>query len=447
MRKQLLNELEKEAPFRHEFKQSLIQSAKKTPNRMRTSLYFMVACILLIGFAGWMMTTYLQKSSQKQAFHATQIQSIEYTYIDDYYFLMNEEQKALIVALYNSKRWEMSNMIQEAEHELRFTAVLPKSKGEIDVLFSIHQEQSELRIRSEKGHLTVNDEEAEQLEQLLAEAFLRINQHTPSISKLLDGMESIQVNEGFHIYEGELLASFDLLLTSASFAKSSQISPVREADGFVDVLGKLDSKQRIYYWMTSDAVELAYGNQKGILTDETQLLFIQTLVMSGSNVPFVRKLTEENEAFIEPILTALQHVQTESRYGFFGLPQYIVNWNNEFYTVSLNKENDTIYYYVNGYGQTQLQQVENEFSLLQQMSEAQLNTLMTSFSWQSGHVSMIHMPNHTFRWNGQLYQLWDQGYTIVGVIEGQQSFASLSKPEYQQLLNVIRELGLKGLNQ
>ena len=288
MKKQLSNELEKEAPFRQSLKEEIINEA----NRLNTkripwkilgisgAIIAALSIFLLMNINNNIHYDHALNVDQKALDIMDEITSIEGAKLNERFFQLTDEEQQFLMNIYHSDQWQMTNE-KEGYEQIELLINTPNSKElqPLVITYIIHQNHATLYTM--KGKLTLTDGKKEQFTSVVKNAFRKfhvdkainvaaIDSYQPQLRSLQNSKE--KVNE------------LKEILNSAIYSTGTVIERTNYPVSYIDLFTENNTKYRLNYWIDPEKIVIDAGTGVGEITGEAMYRFIQFLIHEGFQV-------------------------------------------------------------------------------------------------------------------------------------------------------------------
>ena len=170
LKKQLLNELEKEAPFRQSLKEDIIKEAnrssrKRIPWKIWTAAGTVAVALVAFLFMNLNMPKLIQyefvsnveqktKSVIGETAMIEEIISIEGSKLNDRFFQLSSEEQLFLKSIYNSKSWEPIGEDNVGYKQLELSVTTGGNNERQPLVLLYKQQQGYTTLYSMKGKIT-----------------------------------------------------------------------------------------------------------------------------------------------------------------------------------------------------------------------------------------------------------------------------------------------------
>ena len=444
MKKQLLNELENEAPFRQSLKDDIIKEVTRTSKKQIPWIIWTVAGTFTVALAAFLLINLYNPKSiqydsamkveQKAKANIEAIVSIEGAKLNDRFVQLSSEEQLFLTSIYNSDAWEPigEDEIPSEQLELNVTTMEAyKEPQPLVILYNI--EQAYTTLHSMKGKLTLKGTQMDQFNGIIKNAF-RFKGVEKSMN--VDAFLYYQPQFGTPQYDPDKVGKLKEILKEVIYSTGTIIETKEYPDGYIKITSA-DQSYRLNYWVKQNKVIIDGGVGVGELTGEARHKFIQFIIEEGIYRKGVRVVTsyyESMHAFREKLdsLPNSSYNETEQT------PNYILNLNgNAYFLTILENKNQLIVDFTTAYA---LSDFEDEMNTLREISNSELNNFMQERTWEKGKLEMVGPPDFEIRWNGQMYQVWVNGGTMIGRVNDESVWEDLTEKEVEMLEQLSREL-------
>lgn len=293
LKKQLLNELEKEAPFRQSIKEDIIKEANRSSRKRIPWKIWTAAGTVAVALTAFLLMNlnnpklnqaeYAMDAEQKEADIIEEIVSIEGSKLNERFFQLSSEEQLFITSIYNSKVWEPigEEKVGYQQLELSVTTAGNNERQPLVLLYS--KQQTYTTLYSMKGKLTLNGAEMEKFNKLINNAFTYTKMEK---SWYIDEIVSYQLEVSSPEDDPEKVSQLKGILKEAIFSIGTVIDTRDYPDGYIDLFTALDSKYtyRLNYWVEREKILIDAGTGVGEITGEAMYQFIQFLIDEGVEV-------------------------------------------------------------------------------------------------------------------------------------------------------------------
>ena len=446
LKKQLLNELEKEAPFRHSLKEDIIKEANRSSRKRIPWKIWTTAGTVAVALTAFLLmnlnnpklnqSEYAINADQKEADIIEKIVSIEGSKLNERFFQLSSEEQLFIISIYNSKVWEPigEEKVGYQHLELSVTTAGNKERQPIDIHYS--KQQTYITLYTMKGKLRLNGAEMDQFNKLINNAFTYTKMEK---AWYIDEVLSYQLEVSSPQDDPEKVSKLKGILKEAIFSIGTVIDTRDYPDGYIDLFTALDSKYtyRLNYWVEREKIRIDARTGVGEITGEAMYQFIQFLIEEGVYHNGVRSVSGE-DLELNSLLDKLATLPSQSFKESVKTPSYILNVNGKVYFVTiLDGTNQLIIDFSKAYT---LSDFEDEINTLRDKSRTELNNFMQERTWEKGKMKMVGLPDFTFRWNDQMFQVWIKGGTMIGRVNDESVWEDLTAEEVETLEQLVREL-------
>ena len=450
MKKQLLNELEKEAPFRQSLKEDIIKEANRsTRKRMSWKIWSTTGTVIVVLTAFLYMNLnnpqliYNESVSnveQKAESVIEKIASIEGSRLNERFFQLSSEDQLFLTSIYNSDKWEPigEEKVGYEQLELQVTTAGYDKSQSLIILY--REQQTYTTLYSMKGKLTLNGIEMEQFNKLVNNAFTYTSVEK---SWYIDAIVAYQPQQSWTRKDPEKVSDLKGILNKAIFSTGTIIDTRDYPDGYMDLFTALNSqyKYRLSYWVEREKILIDAGTGVGEITGEAMYQFIQFLIEEGVYHKGVRSVSEE-DVDLYSLIEKLESLPNGSyKEVDVQIPNYILDVNRKVYFLTiLENTNQMISDFSMAYN---LSDFEAEIKTLRDRSSTELNNFMQERTWEKSKKKMDKQPDFTFKWNGQMYRVWVNSGTKTGEVNVENEWGNLTEKEVETLEQLVRELQLR----
>ena len=447
MKKQLLNELEKEAPFRQSLKEDIIKEADRSSRKRLPWKIWTAAGTVAVALTAFLLmnlnnpklnqSEYAINAEQKDADIIEEIVSIEGSKLNERFFQLSSEEQLFITSIYNSKVWEPIGEEKVGYEQLELSVTTAGNNERQPIVIQYSKQQTYITLYTMKGKLRLNGAEMEQFNKLINNAFTYTKMEK---SWYIDAIVSYQPQVSSPQDDPEKVSKLKGILKEAIFSTGTTIDTRDYPDGYIDLFTALDSKYtyRLNYWVEREKIRIDARTGVGEITGEAMYQFIQFLIEEGVYRNGVRSVSREDMELYNSLLDKLANLSSLSYKETVQTPNYILDLNGKVYFLTiLNDTDQLIIDFSKAYT---LSDFEDEINTLRDKSRTELNNFMQERTWEKGKMKMVGLPDFTFRWNDQMFQVWIKGGTMIGRVNDESVWGDLTAEEVETLEQLVREL-------
>lgn len=445
MKKQLLNELEKEAPFRQSLKNDILKVAYEKKRR-QWKIWSVAGTVAVAIIAFLFINLYRPNLNQfedvliaenKAADSIKEILTIEGSKLNGRFFQLSDDEQLFLTSIFNTATWEPIGEEEIGYKQLELQVTIA-GDTELQPLVIHYKKQPEYTtLYSIKGKLTLNANKMDQFNQLLNHAFAYTRDEK---AWYLDDVISYQPQQSWMQNDPNKVSELKEILSKAIFSIGTVIDTKHYPDGYIDLFTSSENidKYRLNYWVERNKIIIDARTGVGEITGESMYQFIKFLIEEGALYNGVRSVSEEDIELYQSLLSKLENLPSQVSDGSVQTPNYILNVNRKAYFLTiLEDRNELLYDFLTKY---QLSDFENEINALIEISNNELSNFMLERTWEKSKKKLVRQPDFTFVWNEGTYRVWINDDSKTGEINVENEWGSLTEKEIEILEQLVREL-------